>query len=70
MKNYTVKVSYTFTGTVTVNAESKSHAKEIVNNDWGMVAGEISCSNESTAKDEEGIVDWDISTHADIVKIR
>jgi len=43
MKNYTVKVSYTFTGTVTVNAESKAHAKEIVNRDWGMVAGEISC---------------------------
>ena len=70
MKKYTVKVSFTFTGTVIVNAESKSHAKEIVNNDWGMVAGPISCSNESQAKDDEGIIDWDISTHATQVKIR
>ena len=70
MKNYKVKISYTFTGTVTVNAESKAHATEIVNRDWGMVAGNISCSNESTAKDDEGVIDWDISTHADKVKIR
>mgnify|MGYP006351553889 FL=1 len=70
MKDYKVKIAYTFTGTVTVNADSKAHAKEIVNRDWGMVAGGISCSNESTAKDEEGVIDWDISTHADIVKIR
>ena len=70
MKNYKVKISYIFTGTVIVNADNKAHAKEIVNRDWGMVAGDISCSNESTAKDEEGVIDWDISTHADIVKIR
>lgn len=70
MKNYKVKISYTFKGTVTVNAENKAHAKEIVNRDWGMVCGQISCSNESTEKDEEGVIDWDIDTHADIVKIR
>jgi hypothetical protein len=34
-----------------------------------MIAGNVSCSNESTAKDEEGVIDWDISTHADIVTI-
>lgn len=70
MRNYKVKISYTFTGTVTVNADNKAHAKEIVNRDWGMVIGEISSSNDSTAKDEEGVIDWDINTHADIVKIR
>ncbi len=70
MRNYKVKISFTFTGTVKVNAESKAHAKEIVNRDWGMVAGDISCSNESTAKNEEGVIDWDISTHATVVKIR
>lgn len=70
MKKYEIKVSYTFTGTVTVNAESKDRAKEIVNRDFGMVSGNVSCSNESDSTENEGVSDWDINNHATTVKIR
>lgn len=70
MKKYTLEIKYTFTGTVEVRAESKDEAKRIARDDFGMVAGSISTSNESSDENEEGIVDWDISTHPDTTTIK
>lgn len=70
MKKYTLEIKYTFTGTVEVRAESKDEAKRIAKDDFGMVTGNISTSNESSDENEEGIVDWDISTHPDTTTIK
>lgn len=65
MKTYNLKVKFVFTGTLDVRADSKKEALEIANRSFGMVAGEISKNELSEHEDEEGISDWDISTHPD-----
>ncbi|RUP42330.1 MAG: hypothetical protein EKK63_01755 [Acinetobacter sp.] len=64
MIKYKFKVEYTFTGYVEVNAESPERAKEIVDKDFGMVAGNIHTSNESTSATDAGVVDWLFDAHA------
>ena len=61
IKEYSVKVSYTFTGTVLVRAGSKKEAKTIVDTGFGGVNIEVTKSTWlSDHKEEEGIVDWEI----------
>lgn len=70
MKTYKVKVSYTFEGEVKVRAENKNDAKEIVERDFGLVSPEVSTSNTSDSKDDEGVVDWNIDVHPNRIKIK
>jgi hypothetical protein len=73
LKTYKVKVKYTFTGTVYVQAESKERAKFIVEHGFGGVHAEVGKSswvlNDIKDKTEEGIKDWDIETTPTDTKI-
>lgn len=69
MKKFRVRVEYTFTGYVDVNAENGERAKDIVRNDFGMVAGNISTSNISECATDEGVIDWVVGTHPEKKKL-
>lgn len=73
LKTYKVKVKYTFTGTVEVQAESKQRAKYIVEHGFGGIHAEVGKSswelNDIKDKTEEGIKDWDIETTPTDTKI-
>lgn len=58
MKTFTIEVSYTFTGTYQVNAESKQQAIEIVENSCGCVGP----TYHTTLSDEQ-IPDWEFPVH-------
>ena len=59
MKKFQAQVSYTFTGTVDVNAESKEDARRIISEDFGVCSPGISTSNSGQ------VIDWDINMHPD-----
>ena len=73
LTTYKVKVKYTFTGTVEVQAESKQRAKYIVDRGFGGIHAEVGKSswvlNDIKDKTEEGIKDWDIETTPTDTKI-
>lgn len=53
MKTYKVKTEFTFTGEFFVKAEDKDEAKQIVEQECGMVFGNVSTSA------EEETLDWE-----------
>lgn len=61
LKTYKVKVSYVFTGTVDVQAESKERAKFIVTYGFGGLDVSVGKSSWELNDDtDEGIKDWDL----------
>lgn len=75
LKTYKVKVKYTFTGTVEVQAESKQRAKFIVENGFGGLNVNVSEHSSYLIEKnifettQEGIIDWDFDLKPTDTKI-
>jgi hypothetical protein len=64
MKNiYTLDASFTFTGTLKIQAESLEDALRIAKEDFSVTLGE----GASTSNDEQ-VINWDIGLHPDSKK--
>jgi NMD protein affecting ribosome stability and mRNA decay len=71
MKLIKIKYKATFEGTIEVRADNREEAKKIVEQGFGGLTVSVGHSSwVSDSKEEEGIKDWDISTHPEKVTIR
>ena len=60
MKTFTVEVRYSFTGTYTIEAESRKEAIRIAEEDCGCVSPTFHTSNDQQVKD------WEFPTHPEV----
>ena len=59
MKQFKIKVTYTFTGEFVVNADSRKEAKEIVDTNTGLTIGEVHTN-------DDDVKDWDFPVHPEV----
>ena len=60
MKDYKIRVRYSFEGTFSIEAENWPQAKAIAREHCGMVSGGIHTNNDRHVKD------WNFPTHPDV----